>query len=134
MATSLLSWRFLTVVLTRISLPMRLALDVEAPGVDAVAVAVLAVAGPSDDEVAVGVHRHGGLVLHVLRNLVHAELIADRHAELVVDAGVDAGVVGRPLAGPDDDEVAVGVHATEGWIWLPVVKVFTVNSMPLVWP
>ena len=81
-------------------------------GVDAVVAAVLAVALPGDDEVAGGVHGHGGHGLAVGRVGVDLELAALGDPGGVVPLGVDAVVAAVlvAVAGPGDDEVAGGVH------------------------
>ena len=110
MATSLWSCRRRTVVLTKNLAGLGRPLQAEAPGIDAVEGAILAVAGPTDRKVARGVHGHGGLVLQARRVLVDQELVAFSLAELIVDAGVDPRRILRSLAGPDDHKVAGGVH------------------------
>ena len=92
----------------------RHALDVETSGEDAVQVAVLSVAGPGDDEVAVGVHGHFRHILDVDDGLIHEERVAHGIAGLVVDAGVDAPLVLVALARPNDHEVPIGVHGYGG--------------------
>ncbi|MGL4464381.1 MAG: hypothetical protein ACRC1K_19690 [Planctomycetia bacterium] len=98
-------------VLTRNSSPPRDAEGVEASGVDAVKGAVLEVALPSDDEIAVGVHRHARFDLDVRGGGSDAELAPLRDAGGVVASGddVQVGTV-RAVAGPGDDEIAVGVQ------------------------
>ena len=87
---------------------------VEPPGIHAIArsqliVVFLAVTGPGDDEVAVGVHGHVGPLLLVGQVGVHAERVALRGAVGGETAGVDVGIAAA-VVGPGDDEIAVGVH------------------------
>ena len=89
---------------------------------------LLAVAGPGDDEIAVGVHGHVGPLLIVLR-VAGVDQEASRGvggedgpkdvgpgqaAQRVELARVHVGVAAVGVVGPRDDEVAVGVHRHAG--------------------
>jgi hypothetical protein len=71
---------------------------------------------PGDDEISVGVHRHGGVRLAEGRVGVDAELRARGRPGGGVPLGVDVRVVAgaHARAFPDDDEVPVGVHGDRG--------------------
>jgi hypothetical protein len=89
----------------------RVARGVVALGEDAISTAVLAITPPHHDEVAVGVHGHGRLLLTVRREAVDLELATCRVARGVVALGEDAVPVAvLAVALPRHDEVAVGVH------------------------
>ncbi len=87
----------------------------EAAGEDAKVRAVLAVALPGDDEVAIGVEGHGESVLVVRGIARDLELGSKRDAGGGEAAG-EAAVVRTVLAvaRPGDDEVAVGVEGHRG--------------------
>ncbi|CAH0356432.1 hypothetical protein AQB9606_04710 [Aquabacterium sp. CECT 9606] len=85
-------------------------------GIDTIVVAILAIAGPGDDE-ARGVHRDGGIELVGRRVGVDAELAALSDTAGVVALRVDA--VTRSVlrdAAPGDDKVAIGIHRDRGLI------------------
>ena len=91
----------------------RVAVGVIALGVDAVGDGLILVeALPGDDEVAGGIHRHGGNCLMARHMGVDLELPSHGVAVGVIALGVDAEAGGRILAEtlPGDDEVAGGVH------------------------
>ncbi len=68
------------------------------------------VAGPGDDEVAIGLHRDGRSELKAETVSVHPKLDAETHARVVEALGEDVRVVGvLVVAAPDDDEGAVAV-------------------------
>src|SRR5262249_45158310 len=76
-------------------------------GVDAPAAAVLAVAGPSNHEVAQAVHRHGRIGLVARGGGVDLERAALHGAAAVEALGVDAPAAAvLALAGPGDHVVA----------------------------
>src|SRR5262249_14824582 len=86
------------------------ALGVVAPGEHSFAAAVLAVAGPGDDEVAGGVHGHGWQALVEGGIGVDLEFAALRRTLGVEALAEDPTAVAvLEQAGPDDHEVAVGV-------------------------
>ena len=97
-------------VLTRNSLPDLRSHRVEPLAVDSpTAVGILAFAGPNDDEIAVGVHRHRGFRLIAGGVGVHQRLVGQGIAVLVVEPHVD---VGRAIAGvlqPNNGELALVV-------------------------
>jgi hypothetical protein len=84
---------------------------VEAPGEDAVTIAVLAVALPRHDEVAVGIHGHGQMLLIARGEGIDLDLGSLGHArgvEALDEDAVTAAVLAETL--PRHDEVAVGVR------------------------
>ena len=78
-----------------------------------VRVIVVGVAGVGDDEVALGVHRHGGVVLPE-RADPDLDDAAHRGAGGVEPAGDDVGVAAGLGLGPGHHEVAVAVHRHRG--------------------
>src|SRR5262249_17841886 len=84
---------------------------VEAPGIHAPAVAVLAVARPGDDKFAVSIHGCGRLLLVTTRRAVDAELSTQRYAASVIELSVDAIAAAGLHRGPSNYKVAVLAHA-----------------------
>src|SRR5262249_44261751 len=84
---------------------------VVALGVDAPAVAVLAVARPGDGEHAGGMHRDGRRGLVAGGGTVDEEIPAPRASGSVIALAEDTQMISVLVAArPDDDKIAVGVH------------------------
>ena len=92
---------------------------VEPASVNAPATAVLEEAGPSDDEVAVAVHGDVRVHLIVEAVCVNAEFSAQKDARGVVPLADDSPFTAFArvtIGGPDDHEVAGGVHGHVGMV------------------
>ena len=89
--------------------PYRTAIAIVSLSIDTKVTAVLEFTHPSDDKVAVGIHRGGGIALASSAGGIDLEFIARGSAIAVVSLSKDAQVV---LVGthPGDDKVTVVAH------------------------
>ncbi len=72
------------------------------------------VAVPHDQEVAIGIHRHLGLLLMVGCGLIHKKFAPHRAPRGVVEPRIDVIIAGPLIPFPGDNKGAAGIHGDTG--------------------